>query len=60
MFDSLAISGLSFAQFGKGELFDPTSQSLFLSLRKRCPYSELFWFTFSRIRTEYGEVSLRI
>ena len=26
------------------------------SLRKKCPYSELFWFVFSRIRTEYGEI----
>ena len=24
------------------------------SLRKKCPYSELFWSAFSRIRTEYG------
>ena len=31
----------------------------FLSLRKKCPYSELFWSVFSRIRTEYGEI-LRI
>ena len=23
--------------------------------RKKCPYSELFWFAFSRIRTEYGD-----
>ena len=29
------------------------------ALRKKCPYSELFWSTFSRIRTEYGEI-LRI
>ena len=29
------------------------------SLRKKCPYSELFWAGFSRIRTEYGEI-LRI
>ena len=27
--------------------------------RKKCPYSELFWSAFSRIRTEYGEL-LRI
>ena len=27
-----------------------------LSLRERCPYSELFWFAFFRIRTEYGEI----
>ena len=25
-------------------------------LRKKCPYSELFWSVFSRIRTEYGEI----
>ena len=24
------------------------------SLRKKCPYSELFWSVFPRIRTEYG------
>ena len=29
------------------------------TLRKKCPYSELFWFAYSRIRTEYGEI-LRI
>ena len=27
-----------------------------LSLRKKCPNSELFWSVFSRIRSEYGEV----
>ena len=26
------------------------------TLRKKCPYSKLFWSTFSRIRTEYGEI----
>ena len=26
------------------------------SLRKKCPYSELFWSAFSHIRTEYGEI----
>ena len=30
-----------------------------MSLCKKCPYSELFWSVFSRIRTEYGE-TLRI
>ena len=30
-----------------------------IRLRKKCPYSELFWSAFSRLRTEYG-VSLRI
>ena len=29
---------------------------LSLSLRKKCPYAELFWSLFSRIRTEYGEI----
>ena len=24
--------------------------------REKCPYSELFWSVFSRIRTEYGEI----
>ena len=24
------------------------------ALRKKCPYSKLFWFIFSHIRTEYG------
>ena len=28
------------------------------SPRKKCPYSELFWPTFFRIRTEYGEILL--
>ena len=27
-----------------------------VSPRKKCPYSELFWSAFSRIRTEYGEI----
>ena len=26
------------------------------TLRKKCPYSELFWSVFSGIRTEYGEI----
>ena len=25
-------------------------------LREMCPYSELFWSAFSRIRIEYGEI----
>ena len=28
----------------------------FTTLRKKCPYSELFWSVFSRIRIEYGEI----
>ena len=35
----------------------PMAQSLFRPQRgKKCPYSELFWSVFSRIRTEYGEI----
>ena len=26
------------------------------TLRKMCPYLEFFWFVFSRIQTEYGEI----
>ena len=34
------------------------TQNLYIitSLRKKSPYSELFWSAFSRIRTEYGEI----
>ena len=31
---------------------DPTR----LALNKKCPYSEFFWSTFFRIRTEYGNL----
>ena len=27
-----------------------------ISLREKCPYSELFWSVFSLIRTKYGEI----
>ena len=27
-----------------------------MTLREKCPYSELFWSAFSHIRTEYGEI----
>ena len=30
--------------------------SAYDTLRKMCPYSELFWFAFSRVRTEHGEI----
>ena len=33
-----------------------TLHYLSLSLRKKCPYAELFWSLFSRIRTEYREM----
>ena len=28
-------------------------------LREKCPYSEIFWSVFSRIRPEYGEILSR-
>ena len=28
------------------------------TLREKCSYTELFWSVFSRIRTEYGEISI--
>ena len=27
-----------------------------ISLRKKCPYSQLFWSAFFRILTEYGKI----
>ena len=27
-----------------------------IALREKCPYSELFWFVFSRIKTECREI----
>ena len=30
-----------------------------MTLRKKCPYLELFWSIFSRIRTEYESVRIR-
>ena len=30
--------------------------TLRISLLQKCPYSEFFWFTFSHIWTEYGEI----
>ena len=33
-----------------------TGAAYIQSLRKKCPYSELFWSSFSRIWTEYGEI----
>ena len=32
----------------------------FFTLRKKWPYSVLFWSAFSRIRTEYGKIRTRI
>ena len=32
------------------------TKGLVQSLRKKCPYSKLFWFIFPHIRTEHGEI----
>ena len=34
----------------------PWLRNQLYALRKKYPYSELFWSVFSRIRTEYGEI----
>ena len=34
----------------------PPMKFLNFTLREKCPYSELFWSVFSRIRTEYAEI----
>ena len=33
---------------------------MMMSLCEKCPYLELFWWTFSRIRSEYGEISVSL
>ena len=35
---------------------DTTNKEKYHSWCEKCPYSELLWFAFSRIRTEYGEI----
>ena len=46
----------SLAKICKLRVWIETDQSLQKTLRKKCPYSELFWSTFSRTRNEYGEI----
>ena len=45
------LSNFSLLYFAEQKL-----QIWIIPLRKKCPYSELFWSAFSRIRTEYGEI----
>ena len=40
--------------------FTESEPKLTNSLREKCPYSELFWSVFSRIRTEYGEIRVSL
>ena len=35
---------------------DSLSNTYDMSLREKCLYSEIFWYVFSHIRTEYGEI----
>ena len=42
---------LSLKSFGNSD-----TKFVVLALRKKCPYLELFWSVFSRIRTEYKEI----
>ena len=37
-------------------MFDSEDILSYTSLRKKCPYSRLFWSAFSHILTEYGEI----
>ena len=37
-----------------------TVKALIWTLREMCPYSELFWSSFSRIRTEYEEIPVQM
>ena len=46
-------------QAATGCMYFHVASKLFGSLRKECPYSELFWSAFSCIRTEYGEMQYR-
>ena len=47
-------SFVTYAKFSKKLTF------LTPSLRKKCPYSELFWSVFSRIQSNYGKIRTRI
>ena len=57
-------SFLTFSIFSHALIFDCHLQHCFswqikllaISLHRKCPYSELFWSVFSRMRTEYGEI----
>ena len=42
-----------FCQIKGGTIIDINCHN---TLPEKCPYSELFWSTFSRIQTEYGEI----
>ena len=39
-------------------LYPEVNYPFIITLRKKCPYSELFWSVFPRIWTEYGEILL--
>ena len=39
---------------------ETTEKCVKSALRKKCPYSDLFWSTFSRIQSEWGKMRTRI
>ena len=49
-----------FVKIARGFISCNLIKSVSLSLRKKCPYSELFWSAFSHIRTEIGEIRYRV
>ena len=57
-YNSIFFSYLSTAKIFQGEMAVPYELSS-LTLHEKCPYSELFWYAFSPIWNEYGEI-LRI
>ena len=58
------LSSVNFVTFPKtvyllnasGRLVPILMKNLKIPLREKCPYSEFFWFAFSRIWTEYEEI----
>ena len=44
----------------KGSVFyiENHGENQWYLLRKKCPYTELFWFEFSHIRADYGEIRI--
>ena len=44
------------AAVNHGEIEWSSTFPVTLTLSKKCPYSELFWYVFSCIRTEYEEI----
>ena len=63
MFYQVALQNIIFQTNGaylqyifKGVAYNERQLGLICTMREKCPYSELFWSAFSRIRAEYGEI----